>query len=118
MGRIGFFMGKIKIPASAMGLQRAVLAHGGHRLNVFYFHWIPQRSLGNEACNTRTELSSQFEGVGSLILPIEQKAGTLSNCIFIRLTAGEIFSNQVDYLAFFTVVVVVLGPVEDFFVGS
>jgi len=22
--------------------------------------------LGNEACNTRTELSSQFEGVGSL----------------------------------------------------
>jgi hypothetical protein len=65
-GQIGFFIGKIKIPASAMGLQRAVLAHGGHRLNVFYFHWIPQRSLGNEACNTRTELSSLFEGVGSL----------------------------------------------------
>jgi hypothetical protein len=49
-----------------MGLQRAVLAHGGHRLNVFYVHWIPQHSLRNEACNTRTELSSQFEGVGSL----------------------------------------------------
>jgi len=27
-----------KNPASAMGLQRAVVAHGGHRLNVFYFH--------------------------------------------------------------------------------
>jgi len=62
-----------------MGLQRAVVAHGGHRLNVFYFHWIPQRSLGNEACNTRTELSSQIEGVGSLIFPIDLKQGNFLN---------------------------------------
>jgi hypothetical protein len=67
-----------KNPASAMGLQRAVVAHGGHRLNVFYFHWIPQRSLGNEACNTRPELSSQIEGVGSLIFPIDLKQGNFS----------------------------------------
>jgi hypothetical protein len=62
-----------------MGLQRAVVAHGGHRLNVFYFHWIPQRSLGNEACNTRPELSSQIEGVGSLIFPIDLKQGNFLN---------------------------------------
>jgi len=35
--------------------------------------------LGNEACNTRTELSSQIEGVGSLIFPIDLKQGNFFN---------------------------------------
>lgn len=48
----------------------------------------------DEACNTRAELSSHFEGVGSLIFPIDPEAGNFFIKNFKVLINAAIKANH------------------------